>query len=92
VIAGRSGGVPDAVQDGVTGLLVDPEDNEAVAAAIITVLREPALATSMGAKGREWVEAEMNWSRAGDEFEQAMDKFFPRVVCDGVFSERKEAV
>jgi len=92
VIAGRSGGVPDAVQDGVTGLLVDPEDNEAVAAAIITVLREPALATSMGAKGREWVEAEMNWSRAGDEFEQAMDKFFPRVVCDGVFSVRKEAV
>lgn len=92
VIAGRSGGVPDAVQDGVTGLLVDPEDSEAVAAATITVLREPALATSMGAKGRAWVESEMNWSRAGDEFEQAMEKFFPRVVCDGVFSERKEAV
>jgi phosphatidylinositol alpha-1,6-mannosyltransferase len=77
VIAGKSGGVPDAVQDGRTGLLVDPEDSEAVAAAIIKVLREPTVANVMGENGRKWVESEMNWTRAADEFEQAMKKFFP---------------
>lgn len=87
VIAGESGGVPDAVQDGRTGLLVNPEDSEAVAAAIIKVLREPGLAHTMGGNGRKWVESEMNWTRSADEFEQAMKKFFPQVVAGA-----KEAV
>jgi phosphatidyl-myo-inositol dimannoside synthase len=87
VIAGKSGGVPDAVQDGRTGLLVNPEDSEAVAAAIIKVLREPGVANTMGESGRKWVESEMNWTRAADEFEQAMKEFFPQV-----FSGSEEAV
>jgi phosphatidyl-myo-inositol dimannoside synthase len=78
VIGGRSGGVPDAVREGITGLLVDPNDPEAVAAAIVTVLQEPGLAKTLGNNGRAWVEREMNWTRAADEFEQAMRKFFPR--------------
>ncbi len=86
VIAGRSGGVPDAVQDGITGLLVNPLDSEAVAAASIKVLQEPGLANTMGENGRKWVETEMNWTRSADEFEQAMKKFFPQV-----FSGSKEA-
>jgi len=87
VIGGKSGGVPDAVQDGRTGLLVNPEDSEAVAVAIIKVLREPGLANTMGDNGRKWVETEMNWTRSADEFEEAMKKFFPQV-----FSGSKEAV
>jgi len=92
VIAGRSGGVPDAVREGVTGLLVDPGDSDAVAATIMKVLREPGLAKKLGANGREWVEKEMNWTRAADEFAETMEKFFPRVVFGGVFSGSKEAV
>lgn len=80
VIAGKSGGVPDAVQDGITGLLVNPVDSEAVAAAIIKLLREPGVAKTMGEDGRKWVETEMNWTRSADEFEQAMKKFFPQVL------------
>jgi phosphatidylinositol alpha-1,6-mannosyltransferase len=87
VIAGRSGGVPDAVVEGVTGLLVEPCDSDAVAAAIVKVLLEPELAKVLGANGRKWVEAEMNWTRAADEFERAMEKFFPQIV-----SGAKEAV
>jgi phosphatidyl-myo-inositol dimannoside synthase len=87
VIAGRSGGVPDAVQDGLTGLLVDPNDVEAAAAAMVKLLREPIVANIMGENGRKWVESEMNWSRAAEEFEQAMRKFFPQNVFSG-----KEAV
>jgi phosphatidylinositol alpha-1,6-mannosyltransferase len=80
VVAGRSGGVPDAVLDGVTGLLVDPYDSDVVAAAITKVLREPGLAKTLGANGRKWVEEEMNWTRAADEFARAMERFFPQVV------------
>ncbi len=92
VIAGRSGGVPDAVQDGITGMLVNPVDSDEVAAAIVKVLREPWLAKVMGENGRKWVEAEMNWTRAADEFEQAMTKFFPQVCSSAALSDRKEAV
>jgi phosphatidyl-myo-inositol dimannoside synthase len=87
VIAGKSGGVPDAVQDGLSGLLVDPEDSAGVAAAIIKVLRDPVMAGIMGNQGRKWVESEMNWTRAAREFEQAMKKFFPQSFPFG-----KEAV
>ncbi len=82
VIAGRSGGVADAVQDGITGLLVNPVDTEEVAAAIIKVLRESGVAREMGDNGRQWVENEMNWTRAADEFQQAMEQFFPRNLSD----------
>jgi phosphatidylinositol alpha-1,6-mannosyltransferase len=77
VIAGRSGGVSDAVHDGITGLLVNPVDTEEVAAAIIKLLREPDLAKVMGDNGRKWVEIEMNWDRAANEFQQVMEQFFP---------------
>jgi phosphatidyl-myo-inositol dimannoside synthase len=80
VIAGNSGGVPDAVQDGITGLLVNPEDSQEVAAAIVRVLRDPVSANAMGQNGRQWVESEMNWTRAADEFEQAMKRFFPQAL------------
>ncbi len=53
VIAGKSGGVPDAVQHGLTGLLVNPEDSEAIAASIVTVLREPGIAESHGQERTE---------------------------------------
>jgi phosphatidyl-myo-inositol dimannoside synthase len=87
VIAGRSGGVPDAVQHRITGLLVNPVDTDEVAAAIVKVLQEPGLARTMGDNGRRWVENEMNWTRAADEFQQAMERFFP-----AKFSDCKQAV
>jgi hypothetical protein len=46
----------------------------------------------MGENGRAWVESEMNWTRAADEFEQAVERFFPRVFFGIVFSGDKEAV
>jgi len=92
VIAGRSGGVPDAVKDGITGLLVNPVDSDEVAEAIVRVLREPWLGKVMGENGRKWVESEMNWNRSADEFEGAMKQFFPLVFSGGVVSEGREAV
>jgi len=63
VVAGRSGGVVDAVLDGETGLLVEPEDPEALADAIVRLIEDPELARRLGENGRRRVEAELNWGR-----------------------------
>jgi phosphatidylinositol alpha-1,6-mannosyltransferase len=63
VVAGRSGGMPDAVRDGETGLLADPADPADVARAIERVLLDPALATRLGRAGRDAVVRHFNWSR-----------------------------
>jgi len=61
VVAGRSGGLVDAVEDGVTGILGDPEDPAAVAEALIAVLSDQALAQRMGQAGRQRVLARFTW-------------------------------
>lgn len=60
-IAGRSGGMPDAVHDGETGLLVAPEDTAATSAALDRLLSDRAYAVQLGEAGRRRVEAELNW-------------------------------
>lgn len=61
VVAGRSGGSPDAVLDGVTGHVVDGTSVAAVAAAVGGLLADPVAARAMGAAGRDWVEREWRW-------------------------------
>ncbi|HYU36832.1 MAG TPA: glycosyltransferase family 4 protein [Gemmatimonadales bacterium] len=63
VVAGNSGGVPDAVQDGETGFLVPPEDPAALADAICRLLGDATLATRLGGNGRRAVETHFNWDR-----------------------------
>ncbi|MDX6718727.1 MAG: hypothetical protein QOJ63_981 [Solirubrobacteraceae bacterium] len=53
VIAAGVGGLREAVQDGVTGVLVPPEDAGAIADALRRLLRTPALARSLGRAGRD---------------------------------------
>lgn len=52
VVSTRVGGLPDLVEDGVNGLLVEPQDPAALAAALVTVLRDPERAARMGEAGR----------------------------------------
>jgi phosphatidylinositol alpha-1,6-mannosyltransferase len=61
VVAGRSGGSPDAVLNGKTGHLVDGTSVEAVADSVASLLDDPERRRVMGAAGREWVEAEWRW-------------------------------
>jgi len=61
VVGGRSGGISEAVIDGVTGLLVDPCDVEAIASACIRLLRDPDLAGRLGRQGCDRIRREFNW-------------------------------
>jgi phosphatidyl-myo-inositol dimannoside synthase len=63
VVAGNSGGIPDAVREGETGFLVPPEDPAALAEAICRLLADPHLARRIGATGRRAVETYYNWDR-----------------------------
>ena len=47
VVGSRAGGIPDIVEDGVTGILVPPGDAEALAQALMRVLSDRALAQSL---------------------------------------------
>ena len=51
VIATRVGGMPEIVVDGETGLIVPPEDPPALAAAILSLLRDPVRSRAMGEAG-----------------------------------------
>ncbi|HKE91123.1 MAG TPA: glycosyltransferase, partial [Gemmatimonadales bacterium] len=74
----RSGGLPDAVQDGVTGILVDPLDLGAAADAFVSVLTDKALARRLGAAGRKTVLERFTWDHMAREarrlFEEATQK------------------
>jgi starch synthase len=63
VVASRVGGIPEVVDDGSTGLLVDlgPTYEEELARAVSGLLEDPARATAMGAAGRERAVAEFGW-------------------------------
>jgi phosphatidylinositol alpha-1,6-mannosyltransferase len=75
VVGGRSGGIPDAVRDGETGLLVDPDDPAAVAAGINRLLGDCALRQQMGAAGRRAVETYFNWNRVVRDLMQIEQEF-----------------
>lgn len=53
VIATRVGGIPEAVKDGITGILVEPEDPKALAEAIQWMVEHPAEREEMGRRGKE---------------------------------------
>jgi len=61
VIAGRSGGAPETVRDGETGLVVDGRDVGQIADAIVELLADRRLAVRLGQAGRAWITRDWNW-------------------------------
>jgi phosphatidyl-myo-inositol dimannoside synthase len=72
VIAGNSGGAPDAVVQGVTGLVVNGKDQHAVATSIATLLNDQEKAREMGRKGREWVIDQWRWEIWSEKFRELL--------------------
>ncbi len=65
VVAHAVGGVPEAVIDGVTGLLVPPADRGALGAAFSRLITDADLRRRLGAAGREWSHRN-SWARSAD--------------------------
>ena len=72
VIAGSSGGAPDAVLNGVTGFVVDGQNNQEIAAAAIRLLSDIDGAKKMGAAGREWIIENWRWEIWSQRFNKLL--------------------
>ena len=72
VVGGKSGGAPDAVLEGETGFAVDGTSTNAVAEAVITLLKNPDRANQMGARGRQWIIDEWRWDIWAKKFAQLL--------------------
>jgi phosphatidyl-myo-inositol dimannoside synthase len=66
VVAGDSGGAPDAVLDGETGWVVRGGSPEQAADRVLTLLRDPELRRRMGERGRRWIEETWRWDLLAD--------------------------
>jgi len=77
VVGARVAGVPEAVRDGETGLLVEEGDTEGAAAAILRLLRDRALAGRLGAAGRAWAQA-----HSRERFTERIEGIYRR-ICNG---------
>ena len=60
-VGGKSGGIEDAILDGVTGYLVEPTDVEQISKTLILLLKDDELAKTLGQNGRRRVEQELSW-------------------------------
>jgi glycosyltransferase involved in cell wall biosynthesis len=65
VVASAVAGLAEVVKDGETGLLVPPADPEALAQALLVLLRDPLRAQRMGRQGEDLVKTQFNWADIG---------------------------
>jgi glycosyltransferase involved in cell wall biosynthesis len=77
VVGGRAGGIPDVVVDEETGLLVDPEAPDEIAAALIRLLADRDLAVRMGAAGHAGVD---EWLYTPDAYAGRMADLVERAI------------
>jgi len=79
VVASAVGGILEVVEDGKTGVLVEPGRPEALAAAIRGVLNDPGRGRAMGRAGRLRVEAQFSWAKVAERtrevYTAAIDEF-----------------
>ena len=74
VLAGNSGGAPDAVLHNETGLVVDGTDNKQIAAAAIELLTQEDSGRKMGVVGRQWIIDKWRWEIWSKDFEVLLNK------------------
>jgi glycosyltransferase involved in cell wall biosynthesis len=69
VVASDAGGLPEVVEDGVTGLVVPRGDSGALAGAIGSLLADPERRRRMGQAGRARALRLFDWDRSAEQFE-----------------------
>jgi glycosyltransferase involved in cell wall biosynthesis len=81
VVATSVGGNPEIIEDGVSGLLVPPRDSAKLADAMITLLKNPALASSFGAAGKLRIAEVFSLERSVREIEHLYQKLIEGPGC-----------
>ena len=72
VIGGRSGGIPDAIEEGSTGFIVDPEDVDEIAERIRWLILNSSRAAEMGSYARRRVLEQFRWDEVGEKVIHAL--------------------
>jgi glycosyltransferase involved in cell wall biosynthesis len=79
VVATRVGGIPNVVREGVTGILVEPEDPTSAAAAMIRLLSDSRLAEQFGQAGKALVRARYQWNQIAGQVANLYAELSPTV-------------
>ena len=74
VLAGNSGGAPDAVKHNETGLVVSGTDEKQIASAAVDLLINTDASQKMGLAGRQWIVDNWRWEIWSKEFEALLNK------------------
>ena len=82
VVSTRVGAIPEIVIDGVTGLLVEPGDSVALAAAVARLLDDEPLRAAMGAAGRARAEERFSWRQHIDQWVSLYEELAGGVTSD----------
>jgi len=78
VIATKVGGIPEAVQDGKSGILIEKGDIKALSNAINYLIRNKQIRISMGNKGRKIVEEKFTWNKSSKILRKIYDEVLLR--------------
>ena len=70
VVASRVGGLPDLIDEGVTGLMFSPDDERCLASILCKLLTNETLARAMGAAGNRQVESQFSLGRMAGEYQR----------------------
>jgi glycosyltransferase involved in cell wall biosynthesis len=92
VVATRVGGIPEIVIPGETGVLVPPDDADALASALRTLVADPDLCARMGRAGRERALAQFSYEQMITKFEAIFDEVLaapPRDVFSSAAATRR---
>lgn len=71
-VSTRTGGIPEAIQDGVTGLLVEPGDHEAMRAAVIQLLNDEPLRRRLAAAAADRARREFAWETIVSKYQTVL--------------------
>ena len=81
VISSSEGAIPEVVQDGVTGFIVNPKSPEEIADKILTLVNNPDLRRNMGMKGREVFESKYTLEAYAKNMDRAIKFFLDKLKC-----------
>ena len=81
VVGSRSGGIPDAIVDGETGFLVDPEDQSSLVETLVRLTEDPALAKRLGEQGQQRVKEFFTYDRMAEQVREICTRLSGRPVA-----------